>query len=284
MKLKVWTTVLLCLMLFCGCPLSIAESVNLIPIESIDTFSFFVSDILHPGYVYVLNTDTPFTPISIDADTLSTAIKEIQQYESEEELHRYYSSIGLPIEDSEMLSFTKCTQKHLHSSTSAFFQEINVLSYQNSVGPIMSFLFIKTQGQWYLWDSFLQLDDPEIIIGDNTIWLRGRTYGEPQRVPRYETEYWYDLIEREITNSFLIEGFYVDLIDYHIFSKAITETVIDNKGVLDSYIITTTISIQENRTQNSDNELTSYDVYSTREVYIESENGLFLKSSSITPY
>ena len=76
----------------------------------------------------------------------------------------------------------------------------------------------------------------------------------------------------------------MDLIDYHIFSKAITETVIDNKGVLDSYIITTTISIQENRTQNSDNELTSYDVYSTREVYIESENGLFLKSSSITPY
>ena len=69
MKLKVWTTVLLCLMLFCGCPLSIAESVNLIPIESIDTFSSFVSDILHPGYVYVLNTDTPFTPISIDADT-----------------------------------------------------------------------------------------------------------------------------------------------------------------------------------------------------------------------
>lgn len=109
--------------------------------------------------------------------------------------------------------------------------------------------------------------------------------GESQRSPRYQTEYWYDLSKRKITNSFLSEGFNADSVDFHVFSKAVSKLVLDENEIFSSYVIKSTISVEDYRmSMNDQSKWIDYDVYSTTEVYKESEQGLSLESSDLTVF
>lgn len=267
------------------CTNALAHANDTNHLYSYDDIHQYVLDYLGPAFVFTLNSETAFSPIAITPDAFSLRIQEIQDSKSKTDYKKFLESIGLPYPEDDLLSCSSITRKSLDIHEKTFFKKIEILRYSYGYISIMDFMFLNIKDQWYLWDAVIEMDNPSVVVGMNTVWIKGYMDGESQRSPRYQTEYWYDLSKRKITNSFLSEGFNADSVDFHVFSKAVSKLVLDENGIFSSYVIKSTISVEDYRmSMNDQSKWIDYDVYSTTEVYKESEQGLSLESSDLTVF
>ena len=281
-KLRSFLAVVLLMNILCTNVLAYANDTK--HLYTYDDIHQYVLDNVSPAFVFTLNSETAFSPIAITPDTFSLRIKEIQHSKSKTDYKKFLESIGLPYSSDDILLGNN-TRRSLDIHEKTFFQKIEILRYSDVYSPIMDFIFLKIQDQWFLWDAIIELDDPFVVVGMNTVWIKGYMDGESERYPRYKTEYWYDLSKRKITNSFLSEGFNADSLDFHVFSKAVSKLVLDENGIFNSYVIKSTVSVEDFRmSPKGPSKWIDYDVYSTTEVYKESEQGLSLESSALTVF